>query len=260
MARLLNMNRRTLFLLMLWLPAAAWAQTDTAPPRAEIDASKPTNLYTQVNAQAEATAAPGGDLVGMRFNVQYAFDPNNLLLAEVPLLYNTGTEKFGLADCRMRYFNKFHVNPSARLNALLAGVDMTLPTGSSKNGLGGSAWSIAPTVIAGVMITPKIFAFPGLSYVHVTAPETGIEGVTTYASNGFGVQTNMSISFSKRAFLFVNPIYTWLSSKGSAKDVWNGEFNMNYVVKPSKLKVNAGWFPNFTNEVNTFRLGGTVFL
>lgn len=255
------MNIRALLLVAGLLPLSISAQTDstTVPGAKEVDASKPTNLYTQVNAQAEVTAAPSGDQLGMRFNVQYAFNPNNLLLAEVPLLYNTGTEKFGLADCRVRYFNKFYVNTDSRLNALVAGVDVTLPSGSFADGLGGGSASIAPTVIAGIMITKQVFAFPGLSYVHVTAPDQG-EGVTTHASNGFGVQTNMSISFSKRAFLFVNPIYTWLRSNDVAGDIWSGEFNMNYVVRPSRLKVNAGWFPNFTNEVNTFRVGATVFL
>ena len=253
------MNIKALLYSVVLFPVMATAQSDTTATPTEVDASKPTNLYTQVNAQAEGTAAPGGDLGGMRFNVQYAFNPNNLLLAEVPLLYNTGTEKFGLADCRARYFNKFYVNNTARLNTLVAGVDVTLPTGSRADGLGTGSTSIAPTLIAGVMITKSVFAFPGVSYVHVTAPDLG-EGVTSHASKGFGVQTNMSISFSKRAFLFVNPIYTWLRTNDVANDFWSGEFNMNYVVKPSKLKVNAGWFPNFTNEVNTIRLGCTVFL
>lgn len=245
-------------LALLALPMATLAQ-DAAPAAADIDPSKPTNLYTQLNVQGEYTTATGYELVGSRINLQYAFNPNNLLLAEIPILHHTGTNKTGLSDMRARYFNKFHVDPDSRLNALVAGVDVTMPTGSRDDGLGGGVWSIAPTMIAGVMITEKIFAFPGVSYVHITAPDAP-EGFDTFASNGFGVQTNMSVSFSKHTFLFVNPIYTWLNTNGVASDFWSGEFNLNRIIKPNKLKVNAGWFPNLTNDINTYRVGFTVFL
>lgn len=101
-------------LLLLALPLGTWAQ-DAAP--ADIDPSKPTNLYTQLNVQGEYTSATGYELVGSRINVQYAFNPNNLLLAEIPILHHTGTNKTGLSDMRARYFNKFHVNAESRLNA-----------------------------------------------------------------------------------------------------------------------------------------------
>lgn len=253
------MATRTYSLMAALAMLSAVQAQDTEAPKEDIDPSKPTNLYTQVNLQGEFTSAPGFELAGSRINVQYAFNPNNLLLAEIPILHHTGTGKTGLSDMRARYFNKFHTDPESRLNALVAGVDVTMPTGSRDDGLGNGVWSIAPTMIAGVKITDKIFAFPGVSYVHVTAPEAP-EGITTFASNGFGVQTNMSVSFSRRTFLFVNPIYTWLSTNGVSGDSWSGEFNLNRIIKPNKLKVNAGWFPNFTAEVNTYRVGFTVFL
>jgi len=73
-------------------------------------------------------------------------------------------------------------------------------------------------------------------------------------SNGVGLQTNLSYSFSKKAFLFVNPIVTILNSDGQWDDIWSGEFNFNYVVKPNKMKVNVGYFPNFTSKSHTFRV------
>jgi hypothetical protein len=87
--------------------------------------------------------------------------------------------------------------------------------------------------------------------VHVTEPND----YPGEAQNGVNFQTNMSVSFSERAFLFVNPIVTVLSNT-----IWSGEFNFNYMITPNKLKVNAGYYPNFTNDINTFRLGGTIFL
>ena len=70
----------------------------------------------------------------------------------------------------------------------------------------------------------------------------------------------MSIGFSKKTILFVNPIYTWLTTNGLTADFCSGEFNLNRILKPNKLKANLGWFPNSTNETNTIRLGLTMFL
>lgn len=231
-------------LVFLTLAQVSFAQDQT------VDASKPTNLYTQLNAAFEYQSSKKGDnLYGTRINVQYAFDPDNLLLVEVPLLYNEGTSKFGLSDTRVRYFHALKRNITKRLIAIAPYADITIPTGSAKNGLGSDIWSLAAGVVAGYVVSPKIAMFPGVGLVHVTANDL-IESQT-----GVNFQTNMSISFSQRAFLFVNPIVTIL-----AKTNWSSEFNFNYMITPNKLKVNLGYFPNFTNDINTFRLGATLFL
>jgi hypothetical protein len=66
----------------------------------------------------------------------------------------------------------------------------------------------------------------------------------------------MSVSFSKKSFLFVNPIVTFFSFD----TIMQAELNYNYILKPNKFKVNLGWLPNFTNNINTIRLGATFFL
>ena len=53
---------------------------------------------------------------------------------------------------------------------------------------------------------------------------------------------------------------TILKSNGEWKDIWAGEFNFNYVVKPNKMKVNIGYSSNFTSESHTFRAGITLYL
>jgi hypothetical protein len=217
-----------------------------------VDASKPTNLYTQVNAAFEYQSNKDGyDLYGTRINVQYAFDPDNLLLVEVPLLYNEGTEKFGISDTRVRYFHAAKRNITKRLIAIAPYADITIPTGSLSNGLGGDVWSLAAGVVAGYVISPKIAMFPGVGFVHVTdSDKRGVD-----SQNGINFQTNMSISFSPRSFLFVNPIVTVLD-----RTLWTAELNYNYMITPNKLKVNAGYYPDFSNDINTFRLGATLFL
>ena len=217
-----------------------------------VDASKPTNLYTQVNATFEYQSYKNGsDLYGTRINIQYAFNPDNLLLIEVPLLYNVGTEKFGISDTRVRYFHAWKRNISKRLIAIAPYADITIPTGSFKNGLGSNVWSLAAGVVAGYVVSPKIAMFPGVGLVHITEPNDYIGESQT----GVNFQTNMSISFNPRLFLFVNPTITILSNT-----IWSGEVNLNYMITPNKFKINAGYLPNFTNNINTLRIGATLFL
>ncbi len=238
---------KILFVALITASQISFAQDN----KQTVDASKPTNLYTQLNAAFEYQSHKGSDLYGTRINVQYAFDPDNLLLVEVPLLYNEGTNKFGLSDTRVRYFHALKRNITKRLIAIAPYADITIPTGSFKNGLGTDVWSLSAGVVAGYVVSPKIAMFPGVGLVHVTEPND-------YPGNsqtGVNFQTNMSISFSQKAFLFVNPIVSILSDT-----IWAGEFNFNYMITPNKLKVNLGYFPNFTNDINTFRLGATLFL
>jgi hypothetical protein len=221
--------------------------TNAQESKQEVDPSKPTNLYTQFNVLAEVNS--GLNTYGTRLNFQYAFNPDNLLLLEVPLLYNDVTESFGLSDTRVRYFHVSKRNITKRLIAIAPYLDVTMPTGSAKNKLGNDVWSLAAGVVAGYVVSPKISMFPGVGLVHVTAP-TGGDSQT-----GLTLQTNMSVSFSKKSFLFVNPIVSFLDDT-----IWQAEFNYNYIITPNKLKVNAGWYPSFTNDVDTFRVGATFFL
>jgi opacity protein-like surface antigen len=243
------MKTKSILLITLFITSFIFAQEDETQ---SVDASKPTNLYTQVNGAFEYQSHKNSsDLYGTRFNVQYAFNPDNLLLVEVPFLYNEGTEKFGLSDMRVRYFHAAKRNISERFIAIAPYADITIPTGSVNHGLGADVWSLAGGVVFGYVLTPKIALFPGVGYVHVTdSDKSGIE-----SQNGVNFQTNMSINFSKKMFLFVNPIVTVLN-----RTLWTGELNLNYMVKPSKLKTNIGYYPDFTNEIHTFRVGATIFL
>lgn len=235
--------------IFMLISIGSHAQEDSPP---QVDPSKPTNLYTQVNGMLEyQDRKAGGDLYGTRFNITYAFDANNLILAEIPFLYNSETDKFGPSDSRLRYFHVAKRNLSKRIIAIAPYGDITLPTGCYQRRLGNNVWSFSAGVVVGIGISEKIAMFPGAGYIFVTAPQQ-YEGKS---QSGFNVQTNMSISFSKRTFMFVNPILTVLNSTS-----WSGEFNLNYMVKPNKLKVNAGYFPDFTNESHTIRIGATAFL
>ena len=81
--------KRTIYLiLLLCLPAIIIAQDQ------EVDASKPTNFYTQLYNHLEyESRKTGGDLMGYRAEFLYAPSEAHLLLAEIPLLYHNGKEK-----------------------------------------------------------------------------------------------------------------------------------------------------------------------
>ena len=87
------MNRIFISLLFIIFSFSTFAQDTTTivepiPAEKEIDASKPTNLYTQVNVLPEYQHFKGGsDKYGSRFNIQYAANADNLFIIEVPFLH-----------------------------------------------------------------------------------------------------------------------------------------------------------------------------
>jgi hypothetical protein len=246
---------------MISLTNSLFAQDTLRAPVKDIDPSKPTNLYTQVNTNLEYQAGKNQNLSGLRATVQYAFNPDNLVLLELPFLYNDRTSKFGVGDMRIRYFHAVKRNISPSFIAIAPFADVTVPIGSYEDGIGSSVWSLAGGVVFGFIATKKLSLFPGISYVHLNKPMTDIipDNLKT-TSDGIGLQFNASYSFNKSTFLFINPTPTFLNTNGNWRSVWSGELNLNKIVVPNKLKVNAFWGPNFTADVHVFRIGMTFFL
>ena len=162
---------------------------------------------------------------------------------------------------RIRYFTAVKRNITQRFIAIVPFVDASLPTGSFENGLGTSTWSLAGGVILGFVVSEQLSLFPGISYVHLTKPTTDlIPESAKFSSNGLGLQFNASYVFSKAMYLFVNPTPIFLNTDGNWKTIWGGEVNLNRIIVPSKFKMNAGWSPNFTNEIHVFRVGATIYI
>lgn len=257
-----NMKTRlTLVSAILCATIAIYAQEGASTEKQEIDASKPTNLYTQINTNLEGSFSEAQNLFGLRVNVSYAINPDNLILAEVPMMYNNRTEKFGISDTRIRYFAVIKRNISNRIIAIAPFTDITFPTGSFENGLGTSSWSIAIGSVFGIVATKKLALFPGVSYVYTTKPGTDlIPEDSKFAGNGIGLQFNASYSFSKRTFMFVNPTPLFINKNSKWETVWLGELNLNHIFIPNKLKGNIYWGPNFTNKIHVIRIGTTFYL
>ena len=147
---------------------------------------------------------------------------------EVPFLYHTNTEKFGLSDTQIRLLflklmfffgrnystgvlwtkiirqlaDKWQIKSFVRrladefcfLSFVFSGLFR----------LGSSSWSLSGGMVAGLVLTSKIALFPGVGYVHITKPRAFV-GIS---KNGINLQTNMSVKFNSKLFLFVNPIVT----------------------------------------------------
>ncbi|WP_310380106.1 hypothetical protein [Flavobacterium sp.] len=250
----------TLLILISLFSIGINAQESTETKK-EIDPSNPTNLYTQLNGSLEYQDGKNANLFGLRVNVQYAFNPDNLMLVELPFLYNDATSKTGIGDMRVRYFHVAKKGITKSFIAIVPFVDVSIPIGSYENGLGTSSWSLAGGVVGGFIVSPKLSLFPGISYVHITKQNTDIiPEAFKYSSNGIGLQFNASYKFSKNTFMFINPTPTFLSTNGTWKTFWSGDLNLNHIVTPNKFKVNAGWSPNFTTELHIFKIGATLFI
>lgn len=70
----------------------------------DIDSSKPTNFYSFLDNTLEYSNQKSQNVFGYRGKLTLALSEAHLVLAEVPLLYNDRTEKFGIGDFRARYF------------------------------------------------------------------------------------------------------------------------------------------------------------
>lgn len=239
------------------LPAMGLQAQEAQDSVPKIDASNAGNLYTQINIGVEFKDAAGEyNVYGTRINAQYAFNPNNLVLFEVPFLYNDHTRKFGVSDFRVRYYTAVMRNMTKTLTFLIPFADVSIPTGSFKRGLGTGRWSLGTGLILGVRVNKRLSVFPGISYIYVTKDR--VELPHDDHSNGVSLQTNASYKITKRLFMFVNPIVTYSHTMGSWHSNWRGDLNLNYMVRPT-FKVNVGWSPDFTNEQHTFRAGSTLF-
>ena len=242
-------------LIILLLTCILYAQEQ------EIDASKPTNFYTQLINWAEYVSnKSGGNLMGYRGEILYAPSDAHLILGEVPLLYNDDTKKFNLGDIRARYFWQPYKNYDKFFGAFGPSVDLFFPTGNFKDGIGTSSWVIVPGITVGLIAAEWIQFFPILSYQYISKPTTdAIPEELKESRNGMTFQVITPIVFSDKFFMQVTPIYQANNLGDDRQDRYVQELLAQYIMTPS-LQL-AGFFRgNFQDEVYSYRLGLVVFL
>lgn len=228
----------------------------------EIDPAKPTNFYTQVNVAAEYSFGKADELIGTRINGQYSFNSNNLVLFEVPFLYNLDRDAAGLGDIRLRYFGiikKDYSKTFPKIAAIAPTVDVVLPTGSFEKGIGSSSLVISPGLVWGWFFSEKTQVFPIISYQHISKPGSNlVPEEFRYDKHGMTFQAIANYSFSKKTFLQVTPIYA-INDLSRGGDSFTTEFKMSYMPTVTS-KVQIFLRQEFTRSQTTINAGYTLYL
>jgi len=241
-------------MIALSVTTMTWAQEEQ-----EIDASKPTNFYTQLDNTLENTASPNQNVLGYRGKFLFAPSEAHLILGEVPLLYNNRTEKFGVGDIRARYFWLPYKNYDKFFGAFGPSVDVFVPTGSFEDGIGSGRWTISPGLTVGLMAADWIQFFPIVSYQYRSEVNQSNEPMPNQATNGLTFQVITPIVFSEKFFVQVTPIFQMNDFTNERQDRYVQEFFAAYSIKPT-LQLTAFFNGNFEDEIYQTSIGLTFFL
>ncbi len=248
--------KKTLYILVLvGLPFISQAQDE------KIDASKPTNFYTQINNQLEYNSRKeGGDLLGYRLETQYSLSPANMFLFELPILHNTASNATGIGDLRLRYFWLPYKNYNKVFGAFGPSIDVFMPTGNADKGLGTGSWLIQPGITAGIMLSDWIQLFPVLSYQFTSVSNmNNIPDDAKSPDHGISFQIITPIVFSEKFFVQVTPIYSAVEITQVRKDRYIQEIFAQYAIKP-KVRASVFWRGIFIDVDHTIRLGIEIFI
>lgn len=234
--------------------------TNISAQEVEIDASKPTNFYSFIDNTLEYQSSNTQNIYGYRGNLTLAPSSEHLVLAEIPLMYNDRTSKFGLGDIRIRYFWLPYKDYSRFIGAFGPSVDIFAPTGNYADGLGSSSWVVSPGVTVGLMAADWIQFFPILSYQYVSKQTTDqIPESQKKSRQGLTFQIITPIVFSDKFFMQVTPIFSINDFDDSRQDRFAAELFASYAVHTT-IQVTGFFRGNFEDEVYTYRLGLTMFL
>ena len=257
-----NILSNALALILICTGTLLHAQEETegsAADETEIDASKPTNFYSFLDNTLEYSSQPNQNIMGYRGKLTLAPSEAHLVLAEIPLLYNDRTSKFGLGDIRARYFWLPYKNYDQFLGAFGPSVDIFAPTGSFEDGLGSGRWVISPGITVGLMAADWIQFFPILSYKYASKPVYDNPAPSVdEASNGLSFQVIVPIVFSDKFFMQVTPIYNLNDFRFENQDRFVQEIFAAYSLAP-KMQISAFYSGNFEDKIHTFSVGLTTF-
>ena len=225
----------------------------------DIDASKPTNFYSFIDNTLEYSSQNNQNVFGYRGKITLALSAAHLVLAEVPLLYNDRTEKFGIGDLRARYFWLPYKNYEKTLGAFGPSIDVFTPTGSFENGLGSGRWVISPGLTVGIMATDWIQFFPILSYQYASKPVyDNPSPAADIATNGLSFQVLMPIVISDNFFIQVTPIYKMNDFNNERQDRFEQELFASYTLNP-KMQLTAFYNGKFEDKNHTVSAGLSIF-
>ena len=225
-----------------------------------IDASKPTNFYSLLDNTIENTSSSNQNVFGYRGKLMLAPSEKHLVLAEVPLLYNDRTEKFGLGDIRGRYFYLPYKNYDKFIGAFGPSVDVFAPTGDMEHGLGSGRWILSPGVTVGLMAADWVQFFPIVSYQYSSKPVKDLpRPEANEATHGLSFQVITPIVFSEKFFMQVTPVYKINNLEDQDQNRFNQELFASYSLSPT-MQLTGFYNGNFKDEIHQASLGITLFL
>jgi hypothetical protein len=232
--------------------------TSHAQEPQQIDASKPTNFYSFLNNTLEFISREGkGNLVGYRANITWSPSERHLFLGEVPFLFNSKTEKFGVGDIRVRYFFLPYKNYANFIGAFGPSVDIIAPVGNVANGIGTGRWIIAPGLAGALMFSEMFQLFPVLSYQYMSKPVTS-DAVVNDPMNGVSLQLIAVLALSQKAFVSATPTFNQLYLNGSGTFSYVQELSFGYMVG-QKGQLSAYFKGDFKDNLYQMSVGYTVF-
>ena len=201
-----------------------------------MDTSKPTNFYSFLDNTLEYASHESHNIFGYRGKVTLALSEAHMLLAEVPLLYNDRTEKFGMGDFRVRYFWLPYKNYDKLVGAFGPSLDVFAPTGKLEDGLGSGRWIISPGVTVGLMAADWIQFFPILSYQYIGKSVTYNAPVGDKATNGVTFQVITSLVFSEKFFMQLTPLLKFNEFNDERQDRFEQQVFASYTLN-SKMQL-----------------------
>jgi hypothetical protein len=224
------------------------------------DPSKPTNLYDRLSNNLEYNFLRNGSRTyGYRANLVLAsHDQRNSVHIEIPLLYSSFSQKFGLSDMRFRYYWIPYKNYSKKPGAFGFLADSYVPTGSLKDGLGRGRWIFAPG-LSTAFVFGRFSTFPIISYLYSSEIKgSKISSQGAGALNGYMIQSICVYKF-KKSYLDCTPIFIKNSYSNGGKDDFVMEGNYLYMIKPNKMQVGCFARRYFHGNSTTLRAALRIY-
>lgn len=244
----------TMFCFCLFISAIGQQKNEPV-----IDASKPTNFYNSVNHAFEYISRPeGGNLMGYRANLVLAPSDRNLILAEVPVLYNSESKKVGLGDVRARYFYLPYKNYERFFGVFGPSIDIIAPTGSMANGIGTGRWTIAPGIAMGLMFSEKIQVFPVISYQYLSKPVNSDNAPANAEIKGGSLQFITVLVPAQKTFFQITPTFGQTYQNGVGSFGFTQEINFGYQFGPKSILGIYGK-RDFNNNLTQVSVGLTKY-
>ena len=233
------------------------AQESTTP---HFDPSKPTNVYNRLSNNLEYNFLKNGSRTfGYRANfVLVSHNQRNSVHIEIPLLYSTFSQKFGLSDIRFRYYWIPYKDYSKKPGAFGFLVDSYMPAGSLKYGLGRGRWIFAPG-LSTAFVFGRFSTFPIVSYLYSSEiKDVKIPSPGTGALNGYIIQSICVYKF-KKSYLDCTPIFMKNSYSNSGKDDFVMEGNYLCMIKPNKMQIGCFARRYFHGNSTTLRAALRIY-